>query len=99
MSVAYVMLARMQLVDLRRAARKSLADVAEDLGTTPSTVNRHERGLTPMSGYHRTTYGLYFGVKADSIEQPARKPKRKPQSKTKRATAKTATKTQKRRAA
>lgn len=62
----------MQLIDLRKKAQKTLAEVAADLGTTPSTINRHERGITPMSTFHRAAYGLYYKVKADSIEQPER---------------------------
>lgn len=60
----------MQLIDLRKAAGKSLAVVAADMGTTPSTINRHERGITPISAFHRTAYATYYGVEARSIEQP-----------------------------
>ncbi len=62
----------MQLIELRKKAKKSLAEVAADLGTTPSTINRHERGITPMSAFHRATYGLYYRVKPDTIEQPVK---------------------------
>jgi transcriptional regulator with XRE-family HTH domain len=61
-----------QLKELRTAAKKSLAVVAKDIGTTPSTINRHERGITPISAFHRAAYATYYGVKAESIEQPER---------------------------
>ena len=63
-------MAHMQLVNLRKRAGLSLAKVAADLGTTPSTVNRHERGLTPLSGFHRHTYAIYYGVDSKKIQQP-----------------------------
>ena len=62
----------MQLIELRKTAKKSLAVVAADIGTTPSTINRHERGITPISAFHRKVYATYYRVKPDSIEQPER---------------------------
>ena len=58
------------LKDIREQAGKNQKQVARDLNTSVSTINRHEHGKTPLSDFHRTTYGVYYGVKPESIEQP-----------------------------
>lgn len=58
------------LLRLRTEAGKTLGDVADEVGMSASTVRRHENGVTPLSGLHRLAYATYYGVKADSIEQP-----------------------------
>jgi len=62
----------MGLRELRNRAGKNQKAVARDLGTSVSTINRHEHGKTPLSDFHRTTYGVYYGVKPESIEQPSK---------------------------
>jgi len=61
-----------QLRELRNRAGKNQKEVARDLNTSVSTINRHEHGKTPLSDFHRTTYGVYYGVKPESIEQPVK---------------------------
>lgn len=71
-SVAPVIVDGMELIELRKQTGKNQKEVARDLGTSVSTINRHEHGKTPLSDFHRTTYGVYYGVKPESIEQPER---------------------------
>jgi transcriptional regulator with XRE-family HTH domain len=61
-----------QLRELRNSAGKNQKEVARDLGTSVSTINRHEHGKTPLSDFHRRAYASYYGVSAGSIEQPER---------------------------
>jgi transcriptional regulator with XRE-family HTH domain len=62
----------MLLSELRKQTGKSQTEVARDLGTSVSTIIRHEGGKTALNDFHRTTYGIYYGVSAESIEQPGR---------------------------
>lgn len=60
------------LHELRELAGKTQAEVAADLRTSLSTLNRHEQGKVTLSGHHRLAYATYYGVDPDSIEQPER---------------------------
>jgi transcriptional regulator with XRE-family HTH domain len=62
----------MEIRELRNLAGKNQKQVARDLGISVSTVNRHEHGKTPLSDMHRIAYATYYGVSAESIEQPER---------------------------
>ena len=61
------------LNELRERQGKTQAEVASDLETSLSTLNRHEQGKIRLSKHHRLAYGCYYGVDPDSIEQPSRK--------------------------
>ena len=61
-----------QLRELRNRAGKNQKEVARDLNTSVSTINRHEHGKTPLSDFHRAHYATYYGVTPESIEQPER---------------------------
>jgi len=63
----------MQLSELRKRSGKTQLQAARDLGTSVSTLNRHEHGKTPLSNYHRTTYGVYYGVDPSAIKQPVQR--------------------------
>lgn len=58
------------LNEIREQADKTQEHVARDLGISARTVIRHETGETKLRSMHRTMYADYYGVKADSIEQP-----------------------------
>jgi len=62
----------MQITELRKLAGKTQHEVARDLNQSISTINRHEHGKTPLSDFHRAHYATYYGVPAESIEQPSR---------------------------
>jgi transcriptional regulator with XRE-family HTH domain len=62
----------MELSELRKQTGKSQTEVARDLGTSVSTIIRHEGGKTTLSDFHRIAYATYYGVSAESIEQPGR---------------------------
>jgi transcriptional regulator with XRE-family HTH domain len=59
------------LNDIRESANKSQRDVSRDLSMSLSTINRHERGKTPLNDLHRLGYAAYYGVAPDEIEQPS----------------------------
>jgi len=66
------MMPPMHLAEIRKAAGKSQKAVSDELGISVSTINRHENGKWPLTGMHRRAYADYYGVKADTIEQPER---------------------------
>ena len=60
----------MLLTDLRRSANLTPQEAAAALGISPSTLYRHERGLTQLNPLLLRGYGSFYGVEWCQIEQP-----------------------------
>jgi DNA-binding XRE family transcriptional regulator len=61
-----------ELARLRGLAGLSQAQVALQMGMALSTMNRHEKGMTPLTGIYRRAYAAFYGVEPERIIQTPR---------------------------
>jgi len=59
----------MLLADLRKNANLTPQQAARQLGISPSTLYRHERGLSQLTPLVLRGYGCFYGVDWTLIEQ------------------------------